>query len=128
MLEDEVRPASLPSEGQGGQMGVSTTERSEPGTWEASVVIVKHHLPYQIHLSILVVRSLEQLLTAALRPCPGCSTNTGAAGPVEPIGEVQSGTHSEGMKIYAKPQQSWSYMMKSNQPGTSVYSARSLGS
>lgn len=39
-------------------MGVSTTERSEPGTWEASVVIVKHHLPYQIHLSIPVVRPL----------------------------------------------------------------------
>lgn len=33
-----------------------------------------------------------------------------------------------GTNVSAKPPKSWSYRMKSNQPGTSVSSARSLGS
>lgn len=94
------------------------------------MVVVKHCLRYQILLSIQAESniSVKHLLTAHCDPAQDTQQTQGqlvqwsrsVARKVELI--------DEGTKIYAKPRQSWSYMMKSNQPGTSVYSARPLGS
>lgn len=90
------------------------------------MVIVKHPL-----LSIPVVRATSLWSNRSLLLChPAQDAQQTQGQLVQQSRSVVCKVEllDEGMKIYAKPQQSWSYMIKSNQPETSVYSARSLGS
>lgn len=70
VLEDETRPVSLPSEGQGGQMDVVPQRGQSLASERASVVVMKQRLRYQILLSIQAESnvSVKRLLTAHCDP------------------------------------------------------------